>query len=205
MILELGAWVLRAACTDHRRLLSAQAGKPLDLAVNVSARQLMDVHFPTAVGDILADTDIDPACVVLELTEGIFLDDPGRTAAVLTELKRLGVRLALDDFGTGYSSLSYLRQYPVDIVKIDQGFVADIGQEPGGSAIVGAVTHLAHVLGMSVTAEGVETAAQHEEVTSIGCEHAQGYHYSEAQGVDELCEQLAGRVWHRVPMVAPPG
>jgi EAL domain-containing protein (putative c-di-GMP-specific phosphodiesterase class I) len=97
----------------------------------------------------------------------------------------------LDDFGTGYSSLSYLRQYPVDIVKIDQAFVADIGQQPSGSAIVGAITHLAHVLGMTVTAEGVETSAQHDEVTSIGSEHAQGYYYSRPHTVDRLSERLS--------------
>ena len=192
LILDLGNWVLRSACTDHRRLMSAQSGRPLDLAVNVSGRQLMDPGYPAQVASVLADTGTDPDCLILELTEGIFLDDPGRTVAVLNELKSHGVRLALDDFGTGYSSLSYLRQYPVDIVKIDQGFVDDIGQEPTGSAIIGAVTHLAHVLGLTVTAEGVETAVQHDEVARIGCEYAQGYHYGRAHAVEHLSEQLAG-------------
>ncbi len=190
LILDVGAWVLRTACTDHRRLASAHGGCPLDMAVNVSARQLMDPDYPTQVADVLDDTGTDPACVILEMTEGIFLDDPGRTVAVLGQLKSLGVRLALDDFGTGYSSLSYLRQYPVDIVKIDQGFIADIGQQPSGSAIIGAVTNLAHVLGLTVTAEGVETAAQHDEVTSIGCEYAQGYHYWRPHTLEHLSAQL---------------
>ena len=192
LILDIGAWVLRTACLDHRRLMSAQSGRPLDLAVNVSARQLMDPGYPAQVAAVLADTGTDPDCLILELTEGIFLDDPGRTVAVLSELKSHGVRLALDDFGTGYSSLSYLRQYPVDIVKIDQGFVQDIGRQPTGSAIIGAVTHLAHVLGLTVTAEGVETAVQHDEVSRIDCEYAQGYHYGRPDTVDRLSQQLAG-------------
>ena len=191
LILDVGTWVLRTACNDHRRLMSAQAGRRLDLAVNVSARQLMDPGYPAHVAAVLADTGTDPACLILEMTEGIFLDDPGRTVAVLGELRSLGIRLALDDFGTGYSSLSYLRQYPVDIIKIDRDFVADIGKQPTGSAIIGAVTHLAHVLGMTVTAEGVETAVQHDEVTSIGCENAQGHHYWRAHTVDHLSRHLA--------------
>jgi diguanylate cyclase (GGDEF)-like protein len=193
LILDLGAWVLRTACTDHRRLASTQVGRALDMAVNVSPRQLVDHRYPAQVAAVLAETGTDPACLILEMTEGIFLDDPGRTGAVLEELKSLGVRLALDDFGTGYSSLSYLRQFPVDIVKIDQAFVADIGQHPSGSAIVGAVTHLSHVLGMTVTAEGVETSAQHDEVRSIGSEHAQGYYYSRPQTIDRLSGRLS---WH---------
>jgi EAL domain-containing protein (putative c-di-GMP-specific phosphodiesterase class I) len=152
----------------------------------------MDPDYPAQVAAVLADTGTDPGWLILELTEGIFLDDPARTVAVLAELKNHGVRLALDDFGTGYSSLSYLRQYPVDIVKIDQGFVGDIDQQPTGSAIIGAVTHLAHVLGLTVTAEGVETAVQHNEVSRIGCEYAQGFHYGRAHSVGHLSQQLAG-------------
>jgi EAL domain-containing protein (putative c-di-GMP-specific phosphodiesterase class I) len=97
---------------------------------------------------------------------------------VLDDLKQLGVRLALDDFGTGYSSLSYLRRMPIDIVKVDQGFVADIDQAPGVDAIIAAVTNLSHALGLTVTAEGVETERQRDEVNAIGCDSSQGFFYA---------------------------
>jgi len=111
------------------------------------------------------------------VTEGVFIEDGARALTVLAELKALGVRIALDDFGSGYCSLGYLRRFPVDIVKIDRAFVADIGRHPSGSVIIAAVSDLAHVLGLSVTAEGVETEEQHRTVAELGCEHAQGFRY----------------------------
>ena len=118
---------------------------------------------------------MDPTALVLEVTEGIFIDDGERAMRVLGDLRRLGVRLALDDFGTGYCSLGYLRRFPVDIVKIDQGFIADMGRDAASSAIVASVTGLSHILGMTVTAEGVQTEQQRAEVLSVGCGSAQGF------------------------------
>jgi EAL domain-containing protein (putative c-di-GMP-specific phosphodiesterase class I) len=112
------------------------------------------------------------------MTEYILLEDSDRAMTVMRDLKKLGIRLALDDFGTGYSSLSYLRRLPIDIVKIDQGFIADIGAAPEGRAIAAAVTNLAHVLGLTVIAEGVETQRQCDEIRAMGCEFAQGYFYA---------------------------
>jgi EAL domain-containing protein (putative c-di-GMP-specific phosphodiesterase class I) len=151
---------------------------PLDLAVNVSTTQIMGAGFLETVAHVLAETGMEASALTLEITESILIDDSARALAVLADLKTLGVRLALDDFGTGYSSLSYLRRFPVDIVKIDQGFVSDIGLLPNGGSILRAVTELVHVLGLSVTAEGVETPQQREEVVAIGCEWAQGYLYA---------------------------
>jgi EAL domain-containing protein (putative c-di-GMP-specific phosphodiesterase class I) len=150
----------------------------LDLAVNVSARQLVHPGFCANVVRILEATGMDPTALVLEMTENIFIEDSERATRVLAELNDLGIRLALDDFGTGYSSLGYLRRLPIHIVKIDQGFIADIGRASTGSAIVAAVTNLAHVLGFAVIAEGVETRNQRDEVSAMGCEFAQGYFYS---------------------------
>ena len=133
---------------------------------------------------------MDPTALTLEMTENIFIEDSERARTVLADLKELGVRLALDDFGTGYSSLSYLRRLPIDIVKIDQGFVADIGDAPTGVAIVEAVTNLAHVLGLTVIAEGVETQSQHDEVSLIGCESAQGFFYARPMPTSEISAQL---------------
>ena len=132
LISEIGAWVLERSCRDRGRWLHEHPGAPLDLAVNVSARQLMSPDFCATVASVLARTGMDPTALVLEITENIFIEDSERAMTVLADLKGLGVRLALDDFGTGYSSLSYLRRLPIDIVKIDQSFIADIGPRPRG-------------------------------------------------------------------------
>ncbi|MGZ4518751.1 MAG: EAL domain-containing protein, partial [Mycobacteriaceae bacterium] len=113
-----------------------------------------------------------------------------RATKVMAELKQLGVRLALDDFGTGYSSLSYLRQYPFDILKIDQIFLATMGRDPAAAAIVAAIANLAHALGLSVIAEGVETQEQRREIIALGCEFAQGFLYSTPIPARELASLL---------------
>ncbi len=191
LIIPIGAWVLERACLERGKWLREHPHSPLNLSVNISTSQLMAPDFPATVAGVLERTGMDPAALVLEMTEGIFIDDSVRSMNVLADLKSLGVSLALDDFGTGYSSLSYLRQFPVDIVKIDQGFLVDVGLETTGTAIIGAVTHLAHVLGLSVTAEGIETQAQREVIATIGCEHAQGYHYALPMPADKMLAQLA--------------
>ena len=199
LIHEMGAWVLQRACHDRVRWLREHPERPLDMSVNVSVRQLMARDFRDTVAAVLAATGMDPTALVLEITEGILLSDTERASTVLADLRAQGVRLALDDFGTGYSSLSYLRQFPVDIVKIDQGFTATVGREPVTGAIVAAITQLAHVLGMTVTAEGVETQQQRDELVSIGCEAAQGYHYARPMSGADVCAQLAvmpGRPLH---------
>jgi diguanylate cyclase (GGDEF)-like protein len=178
LIVDVGTWVLHRACAQRMQWRQRWPEMPLDLAVNVSTTQIMGAGFLETVAHVLAETGMEASALTLEITESILIDDSARALAVLADLKTLGVRLALDDFGTGYSSLSYLRRFPVDIVKIDQGFVSDIGLLPNGGSILRAVTELVHVLGLSVTAEGVETPQQREEVVAIGCEWAQGYLYA---------------------------
>jgi diguanylate cyclase (GGDEF)-like protein len=175
LIVDIGAWILERSCRDRGRWL--ERGVAIDMAVNVSARQLMSSTFPHTVAKVLKRTRMDPRALVLEITENVFIDDIDHAATVLTDLKGLGIRLAIDDFGTGYSSLNYLRRLPIDTVKIDQSFIADIGRIQTGATIVAAVTNLAHALGFSVTAEGVETARQNDEVVALGCEYAQGFLY----------------------------
>ena len=138
----------------------------------------MSPDFPAIVASVLDRTQMDPASLILEVTESLFIEDFDYAIDLFGNLRALGVRLALDDFGTGFSSLSYLRRLPIDIIKIDQSFIADIGELSTGSAVVAAVTNLAHVLGLAVTAEGVETQAQRDEVTAIGCDSAQGYFFA---------------------------
>ena len=179
----VGTWILRRSSRDRQQWLYEHPGQPLDLAVNVSARELMRLDFCATLSDVLTETGMDSTALILEITENIFLEDSERTGRVLAELRDMGIRLALDDFGTGYSSLSYLRRLPIDIVKIDQGFISDIdhsiaSHSAGGRAVVAAVTNLAHAFGLTVVAEGVETQGQHDVVCELGCESAQGFFYA---------------------------
>ena len=191
LITKIGSWVLQRACRDWVTWRTEHPGHRLDLAVNVSPRQLLDPGFVATVRTVLDVTGMDPRALVLEVTEGILVEDGDRAMRVLGDLKPLGIRLALDDFGTGYCSLSYLQQYPIDIVKIDQRFVANLGRDRAASAIAASVAQLAHVLGMTVTAEGVETEQQHDEVLGLGCDLAQGFHYARPMTATDLSAQLS--------------
>ena len=170
LIVEIGAWVLRRACRDAIQL----PGTP-KIAVNLSPVQLAFGDMVAIVEDVLRETGLDPARLELEITETALFDDDNRILAVLKSLKALGVRIVLDDFGTGYSSLSHLRLAPLDKVKIDRSFVNDITARPDSAAIVSAIAALAGELGMTTTAEGIETQAQLEAVIQAGCTEAQGY------------------------------
>jgi diguanylate cyclase (GGDEF)-like protein len=199
LITGIGAWALETACNARNSWLQEHPGNPLDVSVNVSVRQLMGPHLPDAIAAILDRTGTDPAGLILELTENIFIRDAARALSVLTDLKALGVRLALDDFGTGFSSLSYLRDFPVDILKIDRKFVAGSAVDAAGAAIVAAITNLAHDLGLTVIAEGVETQQQLEAITTIGCELAQGFIYSKAVPEDQISAMLGDGQGHISP------
>jgi len=193
IITEIGQWVLEQACLDRRRWQGADDDN-LAVSVNVSAYQLMSPDFTTAVEEVLLGTQTDPGQLTLEVTESVFAQDSERALMVLNDLKQLGVMLALDDFGTGYSSLSYLKEFPVDIVKIDQGFVADVVQDRASHAIVAAVVNLAHALQLTVVAEGVETVRQHAEVAELGCDACQGYYFARPMPADALDALMSSRV-----------
>jgi diguanylate cyclase (GGDEF)-like protein len=186
LIADIGRWMLEQACPDRNRWHSHHQTDDLELAVNVSAHQLMSPSFAATVEAVLAASDTDPKLVTLEMTESVFFQDSERALVVLNDLKHLGVMLALDDFGTGYSSLSYLKRFPVDIVKIDQAFIAKLGQDSASHAIVAAVVELAHALGMAVVAEGVETDVQHREVAALGCDSCQGYYFARPMSADDV-------------------
>jgi EAL domain-containing protein (putative c-di-GMP-specific phosphodiesterase class I) len=185
LIVDLGELVLRTACRDV-------AGWPeLTVSVNVSARQMQLTGMPGVVGAVLRDTGVDAARLALEITEGVLLEDTPATAETLQALRRLGVRLMLDDFGTGYSSLAYLRRHPLDALKIDRAFVADLGEDgKGDSAIVEAIIGMAKALRMRVVPEGVETAGQLARLTEMGCEFAQGFHLSRPLPAAEIAALL---------------
>ena len=174
LIVEIGHWALEHACIDHNDHANSDS---LMLSVNVSAHQLMAPRYVEMVESILTETSFDPNLLTLEITEGALLRDTQRAHVVLDELKQLGLLLALDDFGTGYSSLSYLKRFPVDIVKIDQSFIADLVRDESSRAIVAMTIELAHALGLTVVCEGVETEEQHQVVTELGSNSCQGFYY----------------------------
>ncbi len=186
LIGDIGHWILDQACRDRHNWIRLNQASELAIAVNVSATQLMSPGFTASVESVLATTDTDPRLVTLEVTESVLIQDSEQALVVLDELKRIGVTLALDDFGTGYSSLNYLKRFPIDVVKIDQGFVSDLEWKSVSYSIVAAVVDLAHVLGMTVVAEGVENIDQLNDLDSVGCDQCQGYYLARPMSDDAL-------------------
>ncbi|HEX7665630.1 MAG TPA: EAL domain-containing protein, partial [Polyangiaceae bacterium] len=176
LIVPLGTWALREACRTLKKWQTETGRHDLYMSVNVSVRQFAD---PTLVGSleaILAETGVTPSTLRLEITESLTMGNAERSAQTLAQLKALGVTLSMDDFGTGYSSLAYLHRFPLDVLKIDRAFVGRIETEDG-LQIVKTIMTLAHTLGMTVIAEGIETAAQGKVLADLGCKFAQGYYY----------------------------
>jgi diguanylate cyclase (GGDEF)-like protein len=190
MIIGIGRWVLEQACSA-RRHWQMHRTDDLAVSVNVSAHQLMTAGFVDIVEAVLDSASTDARLLILETTESVFVREGERALGVLNDLKDVGVQLALDDFGTGYSSLGYLMRFPVDIIKLDRTFIADLGRDPASDTIVSSVIHLAHDLGMTIVAEGMETAGQHEELTRLGCDSCQGFYFARpmsASSLDRLIE-----------------
>jgi EAL domain-containing protein (putative c-di-GMP-specific phosphodiesterase class I) len=154
--------------------------------VNVSAHQLMAPGFVGMVGDIISSTRTSERELCVEITETAFLQDAERALDVIFQLKALGVLVALDDFGTGFSSLSYLKEFPVDILKIDQSFVANLGRDNASYAIVSKTIELAHLLGLIVVCEGVETSEQYRQIAELTSDYSQGYFLSRPMSADRL-------------------
>jgi diguanylate cyclase (GGDEF)-like protein/PAS domain S-box-containing protein len=178
LIVELGEWVMRTACRDAAAIRSV--GHPVQIAVNVSARQFRHPGFLDMVWRTVSETGAALDSLVFEITESVLMDDVDHTRAKLAALADAGVRIALDDFGTGYSSLAYLKRLPIHIVKIDRSFIADSAQTEDAAAVVSAVVALARTLGLSCIAEGVEDPAQLALLQELGCDLAQGHLFSEA-------------------------
>lgn len=184
----IGAWVLVEACRTIKTL-NARFALDLRVSVNVSARQLRSHAFVDQVLQALAESDVDPASIELEVTESALIVDLGQSAAMLQRLKEEGIRLSLDDFGTGYSSMSYLRQLPVDILKLDRSFV---NQDASGFGFVAALVNMAHALGLSVVAEGIETSELMGKLEDMGCDEGQGYLFAQPMPLHAL-EAYLGR------------
>ncbi|MCU1673787.1 MAG: diguanylate cyclase domain [Frankiales bacterium] len=175
LVLPLGEWVLEQACITAVQWQVAHPGRPMVMAVNLSARQFQQPDLCERVAAVLARTGLDPWLLALEITETVVMEDTEATLAMLRELKKLKVRLSIDDFGTGYSSLSYLKRFPVDAVKIDKSFIDGLTTGPVDREIVQAVIRLASAVGMQTIAEGVETPSQQEALRLLGCSLVQGF------------------------------
>jgi diguanylate cyclase (GGDEF)-like protein/PAS domain S-box-containing protein len=176
LIVNLGEWVLTEACREAMRLHRLH-GRAMQMSVNVSARQLHHHDFLRHVERALDSSALTPKFLTLELTESTLLTSDERIAETLEAIKDLGVVLALDDFGTGYASLSYLRQFPIDVVKIDRSFTANAGSQDGDLVLLKGIIDLGHALQLNLVAEGIETSQQHLIVRKLGCHQAQGFYF----------------------------
>jgi EAL domain-containing protein (putative c-di-GMP-specific phosphodiesterase class I) len=176
LIVRLGDWVLTEACIEATRLCQLH-GRPIQISVNVSARQL---HHPDFLGHVKRALDTSalmPELLTLELTESTLLASDERVTGTLRAIKELGVVIALDDFGTGYASLSYLRQFPIDVVKIDRSFTANVESTKGDLVLLKGIIDLGQALELNLVAEGIETAGQRTIVRDLGCHRAQGFYF----------------------------
>jgi EAL domain-containing protein (putative c-di-GMP-specific phosphodiesterase class I) len=187
LVTQIGEWALRAACDQLSRWPES-----VRIAVNVSPLQFANPTLPAIITSAIANAQIDPTRLELEITESVFLNDDNSTEAMFTSLKAIGVRLSLDDFGAGYSSLGYLKKAPFDKIKIDQSFVRG-ATLPGSrnGAIISSIVSLAEALNMETTAEGVETLDELDLIRTLGCSHIQGYIYEKALTAKQADEKLA--------------
>ncbi len=184
LIMPLGEWVLREACSQMNRWqTSFPADPPLSVSVNLSSRQFIQQDLIKQVARIITETGIDPKGLKLEITESMVMDNVETAIEMLKQLRALGLKLSIDDFGTGYSSLSYLHRFPVNTLKIDRSFVTRMADNSENLEIVRTIVTLAQTLGMDVVAEGVEKQEQLTMLRNLGCEHGQGYFFSKP--VDE--------------------
>ncbi len=185
LVVQVGDWVIAEACQQMINWQAAQIHVP-KISVNLSARQFADGQLGMRISSMLGNSGLAPACLELELTESILMRDVSETMQILATLKQLGLSIAVDDFGTGYSSLNYLKQFPIDVLKIDRSFVDGL---PGGeqdAQIARAIIAMAHSLNLSVIAEGVETTAQLDFLRDHGCDEVQGYLFGKPMPADEF-------------------
>jgi diguanylate cyclase (GGDEF)-like protein/PAS domain S-box-containing protein len=193
LIVPLGRWVLREACrTIQDGRASPDGPDDLHVSVNISPRQLLHESIVADVSAALADSGLEPASLTLEITEGVLVEKTGPSLAALEGLKALGVRIAIDDFGTGYSSLSYLSRLPIDVLKIDRSFVADIGTSRQAAALVRSIVKIGQALNLETVAEGVETEEQLDRLLRLGTKLGQGYLFARPLTADALALFLGG-------------
>ncbi|MCL6416818.1 EAL domain-containing protein [Aestuariirhabdus sp. Z084] len=188
-IIDIGYWIIRRCC-DYIVQLTDRGYGHLTLAVNLSARQFREPSLIETIEMAICESGINPHQLEFEITESMLMDKVDQAIEQMHQLKRIGVTLSIDDFGTGYSSLAYLRQFPIDLIKVDRAFVKDIPNNSSDMAITAAIIAMAHRLNLRVVAEGVETAEQQDFLRQQLCSYAQGYFYSKPLDFSQLLEQL---------------
>ena len=189
LIVPIGEQVLRDACTECRKWHD-EGFEQLTVSVNISPTHFQNHHLESLIMRVLGETGLEPESLEIELTESTVMKDPERAAAILRNLKKLGIKISIDDFGTGFSSLSYLKNFPIDILKIDKSFITNLEWDTANSAIASAVIGLAHNLNLRVVAEGVETEEQLEFLQKGDCDFAQGYHISKPKEITGSVKKL---------------
>jgi diguanylate cyclase (GGDEF)-like protein len=202
LIADVGAWVLSEACRQTARWHAK--GRRIDISVNVSVRQLESDAFLRHVREALDESGLDPASLILEITETAIMRDAESTARRLREAKRMGVRIAIDDFGTGYSSLAYLRQFPVDALKIDRSFITAIADSNEAGALIHTLVQLGKTLGLETLAEGIEEDIQYAQLQREECDSGQGFLLAHPLAPDALERYLAESNWAAPGTVAGP-
>jgi EAL domain-containing protein (putative c-di-GMP-specific phosphodiesterase class I) len=194
----MGQWILRESCRQLREWQLRLGLPDLQVSVNLSARQFREHDLVKSIRTILAETELPPPSLILEITESGLMQRTDGTINTLAELRALGTHLAIDDFGTGYSSLSYLERFPVDSLKIDRSFIAGISASGDRPAIARAIVELGRTLGLKVVAEGIEEPDQAAWLVSLGCPLGQGNLFSRPMGVDATEAFLAADATRRV-------
>jgi EAL domain-containing protein (putative c-di-GMP-specific phosphodiesterase class I) len=191
LVVQVGDWVLAEACRQLKSWHAAKIRVP-KISVNLSARQFAEGDLDKRIAAILRTSAIPPACLELELTESILMQDVANALQTLTDLKRLGLCLAIDDFGTGYSSLNYLKQFPIDVLKIDRSFVDGLPEGEQDAQIARAIIAMAHSLKLAVIAEGVESQAQLDFLRQHDCDEVQGYLLGRPMPAHQFAAQFGG-------------
>ena len=189
LIIKVGEWVLRTACLQLRDWNRTAHGD-LKIAVNISGKQMKHPRFLEMLAAIISETGVEPRNIELEFTESVMMDNADNTIEIFRKLKDLGIQLSIDDFGTGYSSLNYLKHFPVDRIKIDRSFVADVNNNDNDVAIIEAIVSMAQSLSLRVVAEGVENSDQFCSITDLGCDEVQGFYLAKPMNAEDLAAKL---------------
>lgn len=192
LIIPLGGWVLNEACCQMR-LWQEQFPQhgPLQMSVNLSGKEFLQPNLVAKIDQVLQRTELSAECLKLEITESVIMDNASEATTMLEQLRALGAQISIDDFGTGYCSLSYLHTFPLDVLKVDRSFVSRMSDAPINAEIVRTIVVLAHNLGLEVIAEGVETAADVERLSELGCEYGQGYYFARPLTAEQATEALS--------------
>ena len=189
LIIEIGEWIFRNVCLQAAKWQKDLA-QDFKVSTNVSSLQLSSTNFVTHIKQCIAESGVDPRKVVIEVTESIAMADFETNLSILKQITDLGVRISIDDFGTGYSSLSYIKNFPAKEIKIDKHFIDGIPNDKGDVAIVDAIITMAHQLGFTVVAEGVETDIQAGFLAGRNCDVLQGYHFHKPLSIEQLNELI---------------